>query len=298
MSGGATDPSLSTPIAALGDTEFDFICSPFTDSTNIGLLTTFLNHSTGRWSPSQQLYGVVFSAKDDTSSNLATSGSSLNDPNLTIMGYNKGSSPPWKWAAAYAAVATRLQFASEASRPMQTLPLLGILGPKLLSDRFTQTQRAALYVDGIASYKVAPGNVITIDRAITTYQSNALGAADTSWLDVESRFQAMFVVRYMRNKITEQHGRNALREDNPLRLPNVSTPDNIRDTIVHGYRELSNANLVENFEGFANGLVVERNTADPSRVDVFLPVDLVNGLRIFAVNATFFQNIQGNEIAA
>jgi len=298
MSAGATDVSLSTPLAALGETEFDFICTPYTDSTNVGLMTTFLNGQTGRWSPSQQLYGVAFSAKDDTSSNLATSGSTLNDPNLTIMGYNKGSSPPWSWAAAYAAVATRLQFASEVSRPMQTLPLLGIIGPKLLADRFTQTQRAALYVDGIASYKVLPANQVVIDRAITTYQFDNLGAVDLSWLDVESRFQAMFVVRYMRQKITQQHGRNALREDNPLRLPNVSTPDNIRDTIVHGYRELSNANLVENFEAFANGLVVERNTSDPSRVDVFLPVDLVNGLRIFAVNATFFQNIQGNDLAA
>lgn len=45
--------------------------------------------------------------------------------------------------------------------------------------------------------------------------------------------------------------------------------------------------LVENAELFAKNLIVERNTSDVNRLDVLLPPDLVNQLRIFALQAQF-----------
>jgi phage tail sheath gpL-like len=45
--------------------------------------------------------------------------------------------------------------------------------------------------------------------------------------------------------------------------------------------------LVENIEAFKEHLIVERNPNDPNRVDVLYTPDLVNQLRIFAVNAQF-----------
>ena len=51
--------------------------------------------------------------------------------------------------------------------------------------------------------------------------------------------------------------------------------------------------IVENTALFAKYLIVERNKDDPNRVDVLLPPDLVNQLRIFAVLAQF--RLQFNE---
>lgn len=298
MASGATDPSLTVPIATLGDQEFDFIASPYADSTSLGIMTTFLDNISGRWSPYQQLYGVYFTSLDDTSTNLLSAGAARNDANLTIMGHKNSPSPPWAWASAYAAVATRLQDISEISRPLQTLPLLGILPPKALADRFNATVRQSLYGSGIASYKVDAANQVVIDRAVTTYRLNSAGVADGTWLDVEDRFKAVFAVRYLRDKVSSQHGRSALRNDNPMGLPGVATPDTIRDTLVHGYLELSNFNIVENFEAFQAGLTVERSATNANRVDVFVPLDLVNALRIFAVNVTAFLQFPGVPAAA
>ncbi|MNG36594.1 hypothetical protein D3C85_1868830 [compost metagenome] len=40
---------------------------------------------------------------------------------------------------------------------------------------------------------------------------------------------------------------------------------------------------MENAELFAQHLVVERDSQDPSRVNVLFPPDYINGLRIFAM---------------
>lgn len=298
MASGATDPSLVAGIAALGDMEFDYIASPYVDSTSTGLITTLLNNISGRWSPYQQLYGQCFAAKDDTQANLITAGGTWNDANLTTMGSKNSPSPPWQWAAAYAAVATRLQDPNELIRPLQGLPLVGILPPKLIGDRFNGPARQTLYAAGVASYRVDASGQVVIDRAVTTYKTNSAGQVDRTWLDVEDRFKAVYVTRYLRDKVVSQHGRNALRTDNPMGAPGVSTPDTIRDTLVHGYLELSNANILEGFEAFQAGLVVERNAADPNRIDTFIPIDLVNALRIFATNVTAFLQFPGVPNAA
>ena len=83
---GTGTPALGTGLAALGDMEFDYILSPYSDSTSLGVVKTFLDGISGRWSPIQQLYGHHLTAKFDTFSNLASAGAALNDPNLSILG--------------------------------------------------------------------------------------------------------------------------------------------------------------------------------------------------------------------
>lgn len=289
MASGATDPDVTAKLANLADIEFDFIASPYVDSTNIGAITAFLNNASGRWGPLQQLYGGHFTAKANTQGNLATYGLTLNDPHLSVMGYYNSPSGPWEWAAAYGAVAAAyLSDPTQVSRPLHTLVLEGLLPPKLAGDRFSVTQRQALYYDGIASYHVNAAGQVCIDRAVTTYQKNDWSVPDASWLDVETLYQSAYVIRYLKGKVTSTWGRASLRDTNPQGLIGVATPDNIKDTIIHGYRELSNQNLVDNVDLFAAALIVERNHTDPNRVDVFLPPDLVNQLRIVAVNVTTF----------
>ena len=45
--------------------------------------------------------------------------------------------------------------------------------------------------------------------------------------------------------------------------------------------------LMEDLDGFKEGLIVQRNTTDPNRLDVLLPPDLVNQLRIVGVKIQF-----------
>jgi phage tail sheath gpL-like len=45
--------------------------------------------------------------------------------------------------------------------------------------------------------------------------------------------------------------------------------------------------VVENMEAFKQYLIVERDPNDPNRINVLLPPDLINQLRIFAMLVEF-----------
>lgn len=291
---GTGVPTLGGPLAALGDTAYDFIASPYADTTSLDVVKDFLGDVSGRWSPIQQLYGSYFTALFDTMSNAAAFGNGRNDPNVTILGAANSPSPPWRWAAAYAArVANDKNLGGEVdqayriSRPVQTLELVGIRPPQNKIDHWTITQRNQLYQDGIAGFTVDIDGTVRLDRAVTTYQVNAYAQPDITWLDVETRLQMVYFVRYTKQRITQKYGRHALADDNPNANPAIVTPKILKAECVHIYLELERGGLVENSDLFAKLLVVERSS-DPNRVNAYLPTDAINQFRIFAANVTTF----------
>lgn len=292
---GTGVPTLGTALAALGDIEFDFICSPYADTTSLDTIKDFLGATSGRWSPMLQLYGHYFTAFFDTVSNQAAAGAVRNDPNVTIVGVSADSaSPPWRWAAAWGAriasdknIGGEVDQAYRISRPVQTLDLVGIRPPVSRANWPTILQRNQLYQDGIASFTVMVDGTVLIERSVTTYQVNTYGQPDITWLDVETRLQMVYFVRYMRQRITQKYGRCALADDNPTGNPGIVTAKILKAECVHIYKELETGGLVDNSTLFAQSLVVERSD-DPNRVNAYLPVDVVNQFRVFAANATTF----------
>jgi phage tail sheath gpL-like len=288
---GTLVPSLAAGLAALGDQEYDWIAAPYADTTSLNAVQAFL---ADRWSPMQQTYGNCATTLFDSFGNLAAAGAARNDPNAEIMGVPESSSPPWVWAAAIAAAVAQaknlagpVDQAYQISRPLQTLELIGVKPPKSRLNWFTKTQRQQLYLDGISGFTVDPDGTVRIDRLITTYQSNAAGQPDITWLDVDTRAQMVYFVRYMRQRIAQNYSRCSLADDNPGNKPTIVTPAILKAECIHIYKELEQGGLVENSALFAQRLVVERS-ADPNRVNAYLPVDVINQLRIFAANATTF----------
>jgi len=102
----------------------------------------------------------------------------------------------------------------------------------------TILQRNQLYQDGIASYTVMVDGTVLIDRSVTTYQVNAYNQPDITWLDVETRLQMVYFVRYMRQRITQKYGRCALANDNPTGNPGIVTAKILKAECVHVYKEL------------------------------------------------------------
>ncbi len=292
---GTGVPALGAALAALGDQEYDWIASPYSDTTSQNDMRDFL---ADRWSPMQQVYGHHVSTMFDSFGNLAAFGSGRNDPNADIMGVPNSPTPPWIWAAAIGGrVARDKNLGSEVdqayriSQPLQTLDLIGVRPPKSRTDWFSIVQRQQLYQDGISGFRVLADGTVVIDRLVTTYQTNAYGQPDITWLDVETRAQMVYFVRYMRHRITQKYGRMALADENPSGQPGIVTPKMIKAECVHAYIELERGGLVEKSNLFAQNLIVERSS-DPNRVNAYLPVDLVNQFRIFAANATTFLEYQ------
>jgi phage tail sheath gpL-like len=294
MTGGSGDPDISAGLAALGSEEFDWIVMPYSDSVNLNEMADFLSNSSGRWSPMEQLYGHCISIKAGTVGTLSASGLVRNDPHTTLIGVNKFPTPIWDIAAAWGAKAAKhLSAAPELSRPLQFLTLSGVMAPKI-SDRFSRVDRNTLLYDGIATYGVQTDGSVVIERSITTYQRNAVGFADMTFLDIQTVAQSMYAIRYLRTKVTNAHGRQALgRDDNPP-MQGVSRPRDVKATIVAGYTELNQLAVVENVDAFEQALIVERSATDPNRIDTYLPIDHMNQLRVIAINATSFLEYPSN----
>lgn len=287
MSGGATSPSLTNLLASLGDKTFDFIVCPYSDTTTLDALKTFLSDSAGRWSYASQLYGHVFTAKSGTLSSLVTFGSGRNDQHASCMGANGSPTPMWIWAATTAgAAAASLRI--DPARPLQTLELPGVIAPPLAS-RFVMTDRNTLLYNGVSTFTVADDGTVAIENLITTYQKNAFGSADNSYLEVETMFTLVAVIRSLRTTVTSEFARTKLAANGtPVSAGgNTVTPNIVRARLIAKYAELEELGLCQGADAFANDLVVQQNALNPNRLDVLFPAILVDQLRVFATLVQF-----------
>jgi len=287
MASGATNPTLDTALANLGDEPFDFIVCPYTDTASLNALKNLLNDKTGRWSYANQVYGHVFAAQRGTVSALSTAGNARNNQHESIMGFYNSPSPAWIWAADVAGTAA-VALRADPGRPLQTLTLSTVLAPPSPS-QFILGERNTLLWDGISTFMVGSDGTVAIENLITTYQQNAFGAADDSYLQVETLFLLMFVLRAQRSLVTSKYSRVKLAANGTRFAPGsaIVTPNIIKADLIAQYGELEFNGYVQDAAGFAKGLIVEKNSINPNRVDVLWPGTLINQLRIFALLAQF-----------
>src|SRR5260364_172245 len=289
MAGGAVAPELKEALANLSDALFDFIVLPYTDPASLDAMKAFLNDVSGRWAWSQQLYGHAFSAHRGALGELAALGTARNDAHTTIVGFNDSPTPAWCWAANVTGAAA-VSLRADPARPLQTLAL-DVLAPSLAS-RFTLGERNTLLFDGISTVTVAQDGTVAIENLITTYQKNALGQPDDSYLEVETLFTLAYVLRRLKAMITSKYARVKLAANGTRFAPgsDIVKPNIIRDDLIAQYRQLESEGVVQNADIFKKALIVEQNAQNPNRLDVLWPGTLVNPLRIFALLAQFRLN--------
>lgn len=283
MSGGVGAPDQVDAVAALGDEPFEFICMPWSDTTSLNAWQATMDDNVGRWSWAKQLFGHVYGAKRGTLGTLVAAGQVRNDQHMTIQAMELGVPQPFWVQAASLAARTAVFISADASRPTQSGSLPG-LDPAPASERFTLTERQSLLSYGLAT-AYYEGGYVRIQRSITTYQKNAYGQADNSYLDSETMHQSAYIIRRLQSVITSKYGRHKLANDGTRFGAGqaIVTPSTIRGELIAQYAKLELEGHVENAELFAQHLVVERDLLDPSRVNVLFPPDYINGLRIFAM---------------
>jgi phage tail sheath gpL-like len=287
MAGGTVNPSLTTGLTNLAELGFDFIVSAYTDATSTSAITAFLSDASGRWNPLQKLYGHCLIAYRGTMGTAATFLATLNDQHLTCIPFFDSPTPNFALAAAFFGAAA-ISLRNDPGQPLQTLTVAGVLAPPVAS-RYTLTQRNSLLYEGGATFKISSGGVVSIENMTTTYQTNAQGAPDDSYLEIETLFLLMYVLRALQSVVTTKYARRKLAADGTRLFPgsNVVTPSIIKADLIAQYRELEAAGFVQNSTAFAQSISVEKNGANPNRVDVLYPATLINQLRIFALLAQF-----------
>jgi phage tail sheath gpL-like len=295
---GTGSPDLTAALNTLADTEYDFVGVPWSDANALDDVRDAFSDATGRWAWDKQLYGHAFSVKTGAVQALHDFGITRNDPHCSVLGYPVDSpSPPWRVCGAFtgeAAVGLR----EDPARPLQTLPLIGItMAPR--GKRFTVGDRQSLLYAGIATCSIGFDGVVRIERAITTYQKNAWGQADPSYLDVQTPATLQYLVRTLRNAILTKFPRHKLANDGTRFGAGqaIVTPKILKAELIAQYSGLMDLGMVENIEAFKTFLIVERDAVDPNRVNVLLPPDLVNQLRIFAMLVQFRLQFSAQAIA-
>jgi phage tail sheath gpL-like len=296
LTGGTGTPDITKALTNLGDEIYEYVATGFTDSTSLSQIETEYGFGdTGRWGWLRQLYGHIFAARkgieateDKGYTDLLEYGPENNSGVLSILGVEANSpSPPWVWAAAYAAKAARALL-NDPARPLQTLALEGCL-PAPKHQRFTKKQCNDLSGVGIATQGVNDDGIPAILRESTTYQKNLYGQGDDAYELVPTLATLAALFRSQRHAITSKYPRHKLADDGTRFGAGqaIVTPKIIKAELIAQYRADEFLGRVENAQAFKKNLIVERDPTDPNRVNVLYPPDLINQLRIFAVLAQF-----------
>lgn len=284
--GGAGNGSLDDAWAIIDNEQFHYIIQPYVDTTNLTSLETEL---TDRFKPLEDLQGHGFTGYRGTQAQCTTLGNARNNPHSIIMGMYDSPTDPAELGAALGAVAA-FNLNNDPARPLHYLQLKGILAPPV-SSRFTTAEREILLYDGIATWKCDSSGNIQIERCITTYQTNASGVKDASYLDIQTLATLMEIRYQFKTRMQTRFisPRFKLADDTfPVAAGSyVATPKTIKNEIISLFTLLRDRGLIENLDEFVENLIVERDLTDVNRVNVLLPPDLINQFRILAAKIEF-----------
>lgn len=263
---GSVDPDIQTALDAIFPEDYTLIVTPFNAEAALGDLDDHLGSVSG---PMEQRSAVGVYGYDGVLADCTTLSGTINSGRI-VCAYLRGTrSPSYELAAALAAV---MASEEDPARPLNTLDLKKIHAPAVAS-RLSRTEQENLLYNGVTPLEVGPGEAVQIVRAVTTYIHDPQGIDDISLLDVTT-------IR------TLDYVRQACRERISLRFPreklSTKTPDKVKSELLDVLFALEDLEIVEEVEANKAGLLVERDLQDPNRLDAKIPVDVVNGLHVFA----------------
>lgn len=279
MAGGAGTPDLAAALAAMGDEHYNVLAFGYEDAPAVNAVIAEME---SRADASRQLGGVAVTASTRELAAVKAITENVNSERLVVVGAVKAPSAPWEFAAAVGAVMAS-DGQRDPARPFSTVELSGLLLGRA-AERPNDLERNDLLFNGVATLRPAGSGVAAIERLITTYQLNDLGAEDQTFLDV----QAVLILERLRfemRALGSKFARFKVADDGTAFAPgqDVLTPSALKAEIVALYAGWVELGWVEAAEAFGESLIVERDATDPTRLNVGMSPDIVNALRILGV---------------
>ncbi|KUG24573.1 bacteriophage tail sheath protein [hydrocarbon metagenome] len=263
---GSVDPTLATALAAVFSGDYNIIAVPFYDATSYAAFKTHLDSVSG---PMEQRPAIGVFGYDGVLADCTTLTSTINSGRI-LCAYLRGTkSPAYEIGAALAAV---IASEEDPARPLNTLELTGIAAPAI-SDRLSRSEQESCLGNGATPLEVGPGEVVQIVRAVSTYVHNAQGVDDIALLDITTIRTLDYVRKSCRERVALRFPREKL---------SSKTPDKVRDQLLDVLFQLEALEIVEEVTANADGVIVERDIEDTNRLNAKIPVDVVNGLHVFA----------------
>lgn len=266
LASGATDPtSLAATLATVFTAGHTIIATSLNDVPNLQLLRAHLDSVSGAL---EQRGAIGVAGHVGTLAQSTTLAGAINSGRITVGLVPATLSMPFEVAAAYAALAASEE---DPARPLNTLAFKGV-GIIPLANRLSRTEQENALANGVTPFEVGPGDKVQVVRAVSTYTLDANGVPDISMLDITTIRTLDYVRKTMRERIALRFPRDKL---------SSRTPDRVRSELLDVMYKLEELEIVDNVELYKPGLIVERDTQDPNRLNAKIPTDVVNGLHVF-----------------
>ena len=276
MAGGSGDPTIGPytsagkALANIAGAGYTIIASTFSDSTRLAHIKGLIDFVSG---PQEEKPCTAYYAYTDLIGSVAAAEAlalTLNDGRIVgaYQSYSTGQlakTPAFAIASAYAAI---IASQTDPAAPYDGYDLPGV-ATQAVPDRMTQSALEALLENGVAPLKVAPGEIETICRAITTYTVNSLGYPDPTLLDITT-FRSL---DYTRFQIISRLSNMLKGAKNSARMRK-----NIKAAILNVLYELEALEIVQNVNQYKNSIIVESDLTNLGQVNVSIPANIVYGL--------------------
>ncbi len=283
FSSGATNPSISAAISAMGDMHTTHLVTGLADATSLTAIETEMSR---RWGGTVQRECQAFTCQRGSLGTLTTFGNTRNSQWLCAPGVGLSPTPTWIAAAGVAAV--------DAASNHPGIPLLGLpvdcMVAPLPGDEFEADERDQLLAEGVSTFLVDQSGKMLIERLVTTYQTDALGSPDSKYRDRQV-MGLLFAIRYTwRTFVAGKYGRHMHAADGSVYAPGlpVVTPSTMKaelDSYAKNIWEYGQA-WIENAAAFADSITIER-TEDG--MDMACSPDLINRLHITKTRFDFLR---------
>ncbi len=285
MASGATDPTLDGS-TGVGADEFDFIVPWLCTDTVLDNWEAWVE---GYWLPVDQRMPYIVSGIVDAHVDLLTLGGLRNAKHETVLGLPDSPTPQYELAAALAGVATRI-LSNKPYIGLTGQALVGVLAPAS-ADRLTWAERDALLDAGIATCTVGNDGTVYVERERSTYKTDSSGAPDGAWLDMQRSTIGRRIVRRCKSRISRDFfSQGFVIVDDARSISagedavNTST---VKGSLVSEADGMYLDKLVSDLPTFRANVQVEQDGTDPNRINIYLPIDQTNQLRMVAAVANF-----------
>jgi len=283
MAAGATDPTLATALAALGDEWYTLIACPYNAD---GSLDEIEAAGVARALPAVMRRFLAVTGWAGTFADYLTALLDRNSNSSAYMPAEGSPNHPAEIAAAAVGVmAARAQ--ATPGRPYRGLVLDGILPS---AARWTSAQRDLAVKAGGSTFRVTPSETVAIEDLCTTRTLNDLAAEDYTWLFAETVANIQAKVYSLEQVfLSEPFVAGVIVDDASTTAAQYAIrPKTVKAYLIQLIDELwVPLALTKERDAVVAGIVTGIDPANPNRIDAMVPDVLAAGLKIIAIVERF-----------
>jgi len=270
----------NTYAATLAASSHTIIINALDDTSTPAYIETILAFRSGPVEQRPAVQVVAYTDKEFSSTSAVLAAAlALDDARTTLAyisyatgtGYPKNSSI--KLSGAYGATIP-LSSNTNVNVPYDDLVLTSVVPPKI-NDRFFNNICQTLLQGGVTPLIVVPGEQVAICRAVSTYTVNAQDLPDPTLNDINT----IRTIDYVTEEIVDNLSNNFQRVQLSPRILK-SIVSNVAQTTY----TLEANGILQNTTLYSANITAVPDTGTIGRVDVTVPVNVVVGLHVIAVN--------------